>query len=188
LNFAEQQRHAHRERQKRLGKIPPVRPVVGGPMASSNPASPVQKPRASVPADPSGASNAVPEPAATTSANKEPGSNEEWQISPASGVRAVIRAVARYYSVSVRDIVSHRRTRRLIRPRHVAMYLAHERGRYSLAIIGGVLGRDHTTIMHACRRIAELRQHDPQLDREIRMLIGRVTPKTPDGTTLKGNR
>ena len=180
LNFAEQQRLAHRERQKRLGKIPSV-PL-------PNPASPVPKPKASVPADSFEPGNAVPKLAAVTSVEKEHGSNEEWQINPASGVRAVIRAVARYYSVSVRDIVSHRRTRRLIRPRHVAMYLAHERGRYSLAIIGGVLGRDHTTIMHACRRIAELRQHDPGLDREIRVLIRRVTPETQGGMTLEGNR
>jgi hypothetical protein len=177
LSFAEQQRQAHRERQKRLGKIPSLRPAVNGPMPSS--VSLVSDLIAAAAMErPGGA--AVPQIHAVTPPKKETGSNEEWRITSASGVRAVIRVVAKYYSISVRDIVSHRRTRTLIQPRHVAMYLAHEQAKYSFAIIGGVLGRDHTTIMHACRRIADLREQDPELNREIHVLISRIKPGIAD--------
>jgi hypothetical protein len=180
LNFAEQQRQAHRERQRRLCKIAPVHPAASGPMASAGPAPLPPEPRATAVAELRGRSNARSQIDGVTPGKKDPWLNDEWRVNATSGVRAVIRTVAKYYSVSVRDIVSHRRTRKLIRPRHVAMYLAHEGGRYSLAIIGGVLGRDHTTIMHACRRIVRLREQDPELDREIRVLLPRMMPETRD--------
>jgi len=147
-------------------------------MASGSPALLVPEPKAVFAGDARPRGKADPMAAAVKPAKKEPAPSDEWQINPASGVRAVIRAVARYYSVSVSGIVSHRRTHDLIRPRHVAMYLAHELGGYSLAIIGSVLGRDHTTIMHACRRITDLRERQPELDREIRVLISRLEPGT----------
>jgi len=68
------------------------------------------------------------------------------------------RTVANYYSIRVADLNSSRRTRSLARPRQIAMALAKELTQHSLPEIGEAFGRDHTTVLHACRKIAELRE------------------------------
>lgn len=70
------------------------------------------------------------------------------------------RTVANYYNIRVTDLNSPRRTRSLARPRQVAMALAKELTQHSLPEIGEAFGKDHTTVLHACRKIAELRQDD----------------------------
>lgn len=78
------------------------------------------------------------------------------------------RRVADYYAVRLEDMLSPRRTRELARPRQVAMYLAKKFTPRSLPEIGRCFGgRDHTTVMHAVKRIEGLRADDHGLDSDI---------------------
>jgi chromosomal replication initiator protein len=73
------------------------------------------------------------------------------------------KTVAEYFKLRVADLTSHRRSRSIARPRQVAMALARELTTRSLPEIGDAFGgRDHTTVLHACKRIAELRGSEPQ--------------------------
>lgn len=81
------------------------------------------------------------------------------------------RRVAEHYRLKLHDLVSPRRARAVARPRQVAMYLAKQLTPRSLPEIGRRFGgRDHTTVMHAVRRIEELRAQDHELDRDIQHL------------------
>ena len=74
------------------------------------------------------------------------------------------RVVAEYYKIKVADLLSKRRSRSVARPRQVAMSLAKELTNHSLPEIGDAFGgRDHTTVLHACRKIAELRDSNMDL-------------------------
>ena len=73
-------------------------------------------------------------------------------------VENIQKTVADYYKVRVADLLSKRRSRSVARPRQVAMALAKELTTHSLPEIGDAFGgRDHTTVMHACKRVKELR-------------------------------
>jgi chromosomal replication initiator protein len=66
---------------------------------------------------------------------------------------------------------SKKRTRVIARPRQVAMWLAKELTAMSLPAIGEAFGgRDHTTVLHACRTVSDLRQRDPQLNHDVHVL------------------
>ena len=84
---------------------------------------------------------------------------------------------AEYYKLDLRELHSARRARNVARPRQVAMYLARELTSRSLPYIGRRFGgRDHTTVLHACRRIEELCKSDPVFQQEVdflRKLLGR---------------
>jgi chromosomal replication initiator protein len=74
------------------------------------------------------------------------------------------RTVADYYKVRVTDLLSKSRVRTLARPRQLAMALAKELTDHSLPEIGDAFGgRDHTTVLHACRKVAELRDRDQRI-------------------------
>lgn len=71
------------------------------------------------------------------------------------------KTVAEYYKIRVADLLSKRRNRSIARPRQVAMALAKELTNHSLPEIGDAFGgRDHTTILHGCKKIAELKESD----------------------------
>ena len=71
------------------------------------------------------------------------------------------RTVAQYFKVRVVDLTSKKRSRSVARPRHIAMALAKELTNHSLPEIGDAFGgRDHTTVLYACRKIADLRETD----------------------------
>ena len=71
------------------------------------------------------------------------------------------KAVASYYKIKIADLLSKRRSRSVARPRQLAMALAKELTNHSLPEIGDAFGgRDHTTVLHACRKIKELREAD----------------------------
>jgi chromosomal replication initiator protein len=71
------------------------------------------------------------------------------------------KTVAEYYKIRVTDLLSKRRNRSIARPRQVAMALAKELTNHSLPEIGDAFGgRDHTTIMHGCKKVAELKESD----------------------------
>ncbi|WP_018871621.1 chromosomal replication initiator protein DnaA [Thioalkalivibrio sp. ALJ16] len=82
------------------------------------------------------------------------------------------KTVADYYRVKVADLLSTRRSRSIARPRQIAMALAKELTQHSLPEIGQAFGgRDHTTVLHACRKIAELREADASLDEDYSNLL-----------------
>lgn len=81
------------------------------------------------------------------------------------------KTVAEYYSLKAADITGDRRTRSIVRPRQIAMSLAKELTNHSLPEIGDAFGgRDHSTVIHACRKIDELRQTDNKLNDEYNSL------------------
>ncbi|MFZ4111528.1 MAG: helix-turn-helix domain-containing protein, partial [Polymorphobacter sp.] len=78
------------------------------------------------------------------------------------------RKVAEYYALKMADLLSARRAREVARPRQVAMYLAKKLTPRSLPEIGRRFGgRDHTTVMHAVKRIEELRAADSELNNDV---------------------
>lgn len=82
------------------------------------------------------------------------------------------RTVAEYYKIKMADLVSKRRNRAVARPRQVAMALAKELTNHSLPEIGdGFGGRDHTTVLHACKRIRELRESDTDIREDYKNLL-----------------
>ncbi len=82
------------------------------------------------------------------------------------------RTVAEYYKIRVADILSKRRNRSIARPRQVAMALAKELTNHSLPEIGDAFGgRDHTTVIHACRKIRELRESDARIGEDFGNLL-----------------
>ena len=82
------------------------------------------------------------------------------------------RTVADYYKLRVSDLTSARRTRTVARPRQIAMALAKELTSHSLPEIGHHFGgRDHTTVLHACRKTAELRETDLRISEDYQNLL-----------------
>lgn len=86
-------------------------------------------------------------------------------------VDAIVRRVAAAYRVSSADLLGYGRLRTVVVPRHVAMYLAREVVKLSLPKLGAAFGgRDHTTILYACRRVATLVAADPETAQLVRRL------------------
>ncbi|MDR1462603.1 MAG: chromosomal replication initiator protein DnaA, partial [Azoarcus sp.] len=86
-------------------------------------------------------------------------------------VEHIQKTVADYYKIKVTDMHSKKRTRAIARPRQVAMWLAKELTAMSLPAIGEAFGgRDHTTVLHACRTVTGLRQRDQQLNHDVHVL------------------
>lgn len=86
------------------------------------------------------------------------------------------RTVAEYYKIKINDLLSKRRSRSVARPRQVAMALAKEVTNHSLPEIGDAFGgRDHTTVLHACRKIAELREEDADISEDYDNLLRTLT-------------
>ncbi len=82
------------------------------------------------------------------------------------------KTVADYYKLRIADLLSKRRSRSVARPRQVAMALAKELTTHSLPEIGdGFGGRDHTTVMHACKRIRELRDSEQRMQEDYSNLL-----------------
>jgi len=87
-------------------------------------------------------------------------------------IENIQKTVAEYYKIKVSDLLSKRRSRSVARPRQVAMALAKELTNKSLPEIGdGFGGRDHTTVLHACRKIAELREESNDIKEDYSNLI-----------------
>ncbi|WP_092434814.1 chromosomal replication initiator protein DnaA [Geopseudomonas sagittaria] len=86
------------------------------------------------------------------------------------------RTVAEYYKIKIADLLSKRRSRSVARPRQVAMALSKELTNHSLPEIGDAFGgRDHTTVLHACRKIAELREQDADIREDYKNLLRTLT-------------
>jgi len=86
-------------------------------------------------------------------------------------IEDIQRAVSRHYNVSRTDMLSNRRTRQIVKPRQIAMYLAKMMTPRSLPEIGRRFGgRDHTTVLHAVRKVESLIAEDGQLAKELELL------------------
>lgn len=86
------------------------------------------------------------------------------------------RTVAEYYKIKVSDLLSKRRSRSVARPRQVAMALAKELTNHSLPEIGNAFGgKDHTTVLHACRKIEELKKIDVDILEDYKNLLRTLT-------------
>lgn len=87
-------------------------------------------------------------------------------------IENIQKTVADYYKIKVSEMYSKRRTRNVARPRQVAMALAKELTQMSLPDIGEAFGgRDHTTVLHACRKIALLKSTNSDLTRDLNSLL-----------------
>ncbi|MAZ18905.1 MAG: chromosomal replication initiator protein DnaA [Ahrensia sp.] len=86
-------------------------------------------------------------------------------------IEDIQRAVSRHYNVSRTDMLSNRRTRQIVKPRQIAMYLAKMMTPRSLPEIGRRFGgRDHTTVLHAVRKVESMIADDGQLAKELELL------------------
>ncbi|MGB1008141.1 MAG: chromosomal replication initiator protein DnaA [Thiolinea sp.] len=86
------------------------------------------------------------------------------------------KVVAQYYNIRTNEMDSKRRTRSVARPRQIAMALSKELTSHSLPEIGTEFGnRDHTTVLHACRKVQELRDSDNRIEEDYRILIRTLT-------------
>lgn len=91
-------------------------------------------------------------------------------------IENIQKTVAEYYKVKVADLLSKRRSRSVARPRQMAMALAKELTNHSLPEIGDAFGgRDHTTVLHACRKINELKQANQDVEEDYTNLLRILT-------------
>jgi len=91
-------------------------------------------------------------------------------------IENIQKTVADYYKIPVSDLLSNSRLRSLSRPRQMAMALTKELTALSLPDIGEAFGgRDHTTVLHACRKIRELQHRDPDIRDDYTNLLGTLT-------------
>ncbi len=87
-------------------------------------------------------------------------------------VENIQKTVAEYFKMRVADLMSTKRTRAITRPRQIAMALAKELTSHSLPEIGQMFGgRDHTTVLHACRKVRELRESDSKFAEDYSNLL-----------------
>ncbi|NRB37343.1 MAG: chromosomal replication initiator protein DnaA [Pseudomonadales bacterium] len=86
------------------------------------------------------------------------------------------KTVAEYYKIKISDLHSKRRSRSVARPRQVAMALSKELTSHSLPEIGDAFGgRDHTTVLHACRKVQELKESSTDMQEDIKNLLRSLT-------------
>jgi len=91
-------------------------------------------------------------------------------------INNIQKMVAEYYKIRVSDLHSKSRSRQVARPRQVAMALAKELTEHSLPEIGDAFGgRDHTTVLHACRKISELKSKDSRMNEDYNNLMRILT-------------
>lgn len=92
------------------------------------------------------------------------------------GIDNIQRVVCEYYKIKMNDMISKRRSRSVARPRQVAMALAKELTNHSLPEIGEAFGgRDHTTVLHACRKIKELQEETADIREDMKNLLRSLT-------------
>ncbi|MDH3351873.1 MAG: chromosomal replication initiator protein DnaA [Gammaproteobacteria bacterium] len=91
-------------------------------------------------------------------------------------IENIQKTVADYFKIRVGDLLSKRRSRSIARPRQIAMALSKELTNHSLPEIGDAFGgRDHTTVLHGCRRIQSLRETDKRIDDDYLNLLRTLT-------------
>jgi chromosomal replication initiator protein len=87
-------------------------------------------------------------------------------------IENIQKTVAEYYKIKISEMYSKKRSRNVARPRQIAMALAKELTQLSLPDIGDAFGgRDHTTVLHACRKITELKAANPDIHKDLSALV-----------------
>jgi chromosomal replication initiator protein len=87
-------------------------------------------------------------------------------------IEQIQKTVAAYYKIRVADLLSAKRDRKITLPRHVAMMIAKDLTNHSLPSIGDAFGgRDHTTVLHACKKIQDLRLKSPSLEQDYQNIV-----------------
>ena len=103
---------------------------------------------------------------------KHPFWRTQFQLSHQGQIDDILKVVGRHYNVARTDLLSPRRARTVVMPRQVGMYLAKKMTSRSLPEIGRRFGgRDHSTVLHAVRKIEEQIKTDDRLAREVALLI-----------------
>ncbi|MHC4065317.1 MAG: chromosomal replication initiator protein DnaA, partial [Planctomycetota bacterium] len=98
------------------------------------------------------------------------------------GISDIVDLVTRRFSVKRSDLLSKKRPKSIAQPRQICMYLARELTPLSLEEIGGFFGgRDHTTVLHATRRISERREEDPGFNYAVEEMIGQLHHRGQQG-------
>jgi chromosomal replication initiator protein len=91
-------------------------------------------------------------------------------------INNIQKTVAEYFKIRISDLHAKSRSRQVARPRQIAMALAKELTDHSLPEIGEAFGgRDHTTVMHACRKVIELSTKDPRVHEDYNNLLRILT-------------
>jgi chromosomal replication initiator protein len=91
-------------------------------------------------------------------------------------IENIQKTVADYFKLRMSDLLSDRRSRSLARPRQIAMALAKELTQHSLPEIGEAFGgRDHTTVLHACKRVRELQESESRIREDYSNLLRTLT-------------
>ncbi|MEM6514046.1 MAG: helix-turn-helix domain-containing protein, partial [Pseudomonadota bacterium] len=91
-------------------------------------------------------------------------------------IENIQKTVADYYKIRVADLLSKKRSRSIARPRQIAMALSKELTNHSLPEIGDAFGgRDHTTVLHGCRRVESLRETEKRVDDDYLNLLRTLT-------------
>jgi len=91
-------------------------------------------------------------------------------------IENIQKTVAEYYKIRVADLLSKRRNRSIARPRQIAMAMAKELTNHSLPEIGDAFGgRDHTTVMHACKKVVQLKESDQLISEDYANLLRILT-------------
>lgn len=86
-------------------------------------------------------------------------------------IDTIIKVISEEYGLSTSDIKGKKRTKNVMVPRQLAMYIAREITEFSTTEIGAEFGRDHTTVVHSCQKIEEMIQADSKFDSKIQLLI-----------------
>lgn len=90
-------------------------------------------------------------------------------------IDAIQKIVADHYNLSFTDLKGKKRTKNVMLPRQIAMYIARELTEYSTTELGAEFGgRDHTTVMHSCQKIDDLLKSDPVLSSTLNALVSRI--------------
>jgi chromosomal replication initiator protein len=98
--------------------------------------------------------------------------SEQVEASP----ETVMHAIAETYGVSIEDLKGSSRRREISVARQIAMFLMRQHTDLSLPKIGEVFGgKDHTTVLYSCEKIAQLKNTDPELARNLRQLSDRIS-------------
>ena len=91
-------------------------------------------------------------------------------------IENIQKMVAEYYKIRIADLLSKKRTRSIVRPRQMAMALCKELTNHSLPEIGDAFGgRDHTTVIHACRKIVSLKEEELMIKEDFTNLLRTLT-------------
>ncbi len=87
---------------------------------------------------------------------------------------AIQKQVCDYFKISLNELCSRSRKRQLSRPRQIAMALAKQLTKHSLPDIGHAFGRDHTTVLHSCKAVEQLRQTDREMQQDYSCILKRL--------------